>query len=112
MPAATIRADMDAGAAAACEVRLQDFSVGGLRAESPVRFKQNERLTLRVASRDRHPPLELTGRVVHCRRAHDRYCVGIEFCHSTSGLATSPWRQLPRLFSLAYTAEPGAALPS
>ena len=106
MPIGTRRDDLlkrgQAEHRAQCRLRLQDFSLGGLRADSPVALKINERLTLRLPASGTHPPLELTGRVVHCRRQQDRYVVGIEFCQTRKDAAASPFWQLPRLFSLAY----------
>jgi len=87
---------------AQCRLQMQDFSLGGLRADSPVPLKVNERLTLRLPDASTHRPLELTGRVVHCQRREQRYVVGVEFCQTQKDLAASPFCQLPRLFSLAY----------
>ena len=84
-----------------CRLHLQDFSLGGLRADSPIPLKRNERLTLRLPPSGRHPGLNLTGRVVHCRRRDERYQVGIEFCQTGDAPATSPYLHLPRLFSVA-----------
>ncbi|MCX5649324.1 MAG: PilZ domain-containing protein [Planctomycetota bacterium] len=86
---------------AQCRMELRDFSLDGLRAESPVRLKVNEHVTLRLPPNGRHRPLELTGRVVHCRRQEDRYQVGIQFAQTRES-AASPWWQLPRLFSVAH----------
>jgi len=86
---------------AQCRMELRDFSLDGLRAESPVRLKVNEHVTLRLQPNSRHRPLELTGRVVHCRRQEDRYQVGIQFAQTRES-AASPWWQLPRLFSVAH----------
>jgi len=83
-------------------LELQDFSLGGIRAETPVRLKVNERLTLRLPPNGTHPGMELTGRVKHCRRQEDRYQVGIEFCQTRPEATASPWRQVSRLFSLAF----------
>lgn len=87
---------------AQCRLQLQDFSLGGLRADSPVPLKIKERLTLRLPASGAHAALELTGQVVHCRRLHDRYRVGIAFCQTHKDAATSPFWQLPRLFSVAF----------
>jgi hypothetical protein len=87
---------------AQCRMELRDFSLDGLRAESPVRLKVNEHVTLRLTPNGRHQPLELTGRVVHCRRQEDRYQVGIQFAQTRESAAASPWWQLPRLFSVAH----------
>lgn len=92
---------------ARCLLQLQDFSLGGLRAEGAVRLKVNERLTLHLPANRTHPALELTGRVVHCRRMQNRYQIGIEFCQTRAEAETSPYRQLPRLFSLALSYAPG-----
>ncbi|TFG88836.1 MAG: hypothetical protein E4H17_01705 [Gemmatimonadales bacterium] len=86
---------------AQCRLHLQDFSLGGLRAESPVPLKMNERITLRLPPSATQPALHLTGKVIHCRREKQRYHVGIAFCQTGEALATSPFRHLPRLFSLA-----------
>jgi hypothetical protein len=93
---------------AQCRLQMQDFSLGGLRADSPVPLKVNERLTLRLPASSTHRPLELTGRVVHCRRRQERYVIGIEFCQTHKDVAASPFYQLPRLFSVAfdYSVEP------
>ncbi|MGB3086969.1 MAG: PilZ domain-containing protein [Phycisphaerae bacterium] len=104
LPLDTVRDDLGEGCdspAARCRMKLRDFSLGGLRAESPVRLKRNERLTLRLPPSGKHPPLELTGRVAHCRRDSDRYQVGVEFCQTRAEPTASPWWQLPRLFSIA-----------
>jgi len=84
-----------------CRLELRDFSLGGLRAESPVPLKVNERLTLRLPPHGRHPPVQLTGRVIHCRRHEDRYHVGIAFHGGKPEATASPYWRLPRLFSLA-----------
>ncbi len=84
-----------------CRLELRDFSLGGLRAESPVPLKVNERLTLRLPPHGRHPSIQLTGRVIHCRRREDRYHVGIAFQEREPGATASPYWRLPRLFSLA-----------
>jgi hypothetical protein len=93
---------------AQCRLQMQDFSLGGLRADSPLPLRVNERLTLRLPGSSTHRPLELTGRVVHCRRREERYVIGIEFCQTQKDLAASPYYQLPRLFSVAfdYSVEP------
>ena len=93
---------------AQCRMELRDFSLNGLRAESPVRLKVNEHVTLRLPPNGKHRPLELTGRVVHCRRQEDRYQVGIQFAETRESVLASPWWQLPRLFSMAHEpASPG-----
>jgi hypothetical protein len=106
MPISTRRDDLlkrgQAERRAQCRLQLQDFSLGGLRANSPVALKVDERLTLRLPASGTHAPLELTGRVIHCRRQQDRYVVGIEFCQTRKDAAASPFWQLPRLFSMAY----------
>ncbi len=84
-----------------CRLHLQDFSLGGLRAESPIPLKRNERLTMRLPATGRRPGLSLTGRVVHCRRQDERYQVGIEFYQEGDAPAASPYLHLPRLFSVA-----------
>jgi hypothetical protein len=84
-----------------CRLRLCDFSLGGLRAESPVPLKVNEQLTLHLPATERHPPTRLTGRVIHCERDKDRYQVGIAFHESGPRAEASPYRRLPRLFSVA-----------
>ena len=104
LPLDTVRDDLEEGCdspAARCRMELRDFSLGGLQAESPLRLKLNERLTLRLPPSGKHPPLELTGRVAHCRRDRDRYQVGVEFCQTRAEPTASPWWQLPRLFSVA-----------
>ena len=94
----------EAGHAAHCRMELRDFSLDGVRAESAVRLKTGEHVTVRLPPNGRQPPLELTGRVVHCRREHDRYQIGIQFAQTREGASASPWWQLPRLFSLAHGA--------
>jgi len=105
IPVTTRRDDLLAKGQAAgrssCRLRLQDFSLGGLRAESAVRLKQRERLTLRLPPTATQPAVELTGRVIHCRRQDKRYQVGIELCQTRDDPMSSPFRQLPRLFSVA-----------
>lgn len=105
LPISTRRDDLlkrgQTGRRAQCRLQLQDFSLGGLRAESSVPLKVNERVTLRLPPSASHPALQLTGRVIHCRRHQDRYQVGIEFRQTGQDPATSPYRQLPRLFSVA-----------
>ncbi|HUX00145.1 MAG: PilZ domain-containing protein [Phycisphaerae bacterium] len=88
---------------AQCRMALCDFSLDGLRAECPIRLKTGEHVTVRLPPNGAHPPLELTGRVVHCRRQHDRYQIGIQFSQTRQGATESPWWQLPRLFSLAHS---------
>ena len=91
--------------AARCRMQLRDFSLDGLRAESAVRLKTGEHVTVRLPPNSGRLPLELTGRVVHCRREHDRYQIGIQFVQTREGAVASPWWQLPRLFSLAHDAD-------
>ena len=83
------------------EVNLQDFSLGGLGITSKKRLKKQESLTVRIPPRGKRPQIDLTGRVIHCRRDRDRYYVGIEFCHTKKPLETSPWLRMPSLFQLA-----------
>ncbi len=109
MPAVSVRNDLAADRAATCHLELKDFSLGGLAAESRVRLKAGERLTLRLPSHGAHAPLRLTGRVKHCRRQDDRYQVGIEFCETDTEPSLSPFRQLPRLFSAARRWQQGDA---
>ena len=105
LPISTRRDDLvkcgQASGRARCRLHLQDFSLGGLRAESPIPLKVNERLTLRLPPSDTHPALQLTGRVIHCRRRNERYQVGIEFRQTRDDASASPFRHLPRLFSVA-----------
>jgi len=84
---------------AQCRLQLRDFSLGGLRAESPIPLKVNERLTLRLPPTTQHQAVHLTGRVIHCHRQDDRYQVGIKFQDDRDG--ESPYQRLPRLFSVA-----------
>jgi hypothetical protein len=84
-----------------CRLQIQDFSLGGIRAESSVPLKVNECLTLRLPPSGTRPAAELTGRVIHCRRREDRYQVGIEFCQTRSDVTASPWHRVSSLFSLA-----------
>ena len=105
LPISTHRDDLvkrgQARGRAQCRLQLQDFSLGGLRAESPIPLKVNERLTLRLPPSGTHPALQLTGRVIHCHRLNRGYQVGIEFRQTREDAATSPFRHLPRLFSVA-----------
>ena len=105
LPISTRRDDLvkrgQASGRARCRLHLQDFSLGGLRAESPIPLKVNEHLTLRLPPSDTHPALQLTGRVIHCRRRNERYQVGIEFRQTRDDASASPFRHLPRLFSVA-----------
>jgi len=84
---------------AQCQLQLRDFSLGGLRAESPIPLKIKERLTLRLPPTAQHQAVHVTGQVIHCRRHEDRYQVGIKF--HDGGSRASPYRRLPRLFSVA-----------
>jgi len=86
---------------AECRLQLRDFSLGGLRAESAIPLKVDERLTLHLPPVGRQPPIQLTGRVIHCRRRDNRYSVGIAFHDTQSATDLSPYRYLPRLFSVA-----------
>jgi hypothetical protein len=90
--------------AAECRLRIQDFSLGGVRVESSIPLKVNEHLTLRLPPITNRPSAALTGRVVHCRRLQDGYQVGIEFCQTRAEPTASPWYRISTLFSLA--AEP------
>jgi len=92
--------------ASRCRLHLQDLSIGGIRAESTIPLKVNERLTMRLPPVGPHRAVELTGRVRHCRRHEDRYLVGVEFCQTQAEAATSPWRQVSRLFSIALDNPP------
>ncbi len=84
-----------------CCLQVQDFSLGGISAESSVPLKVSENLTMRLPSDGSRPPTELTGRVVHCRRRNNRYQIGIEFCQTRPEASASPWYRLSSLFSLA-----------
>jgi len=86
---------------AECRLQLRDFSLGGLRAESSIPLKVDERLTLHLPPVGRQAPVRLTGRVIHCRRRDDRYSVGIAFHETDAPTDLSPYRYLPRLFSMA-----------
>ena len=105
LPISTRRDDLmkrgQAGARTRCRLQLQDFSLGGLRAESPIPLKVDEHLTLRLPPSSTHPAMQLTGRVIHCSRHSQGYEVGIEFRQTRQDVATSPFRHLPRLFSVA-----------
>jgi len=90
-----------------CRMQLRDFSLGGIRAESAIPLKVNEVLTMRLPVHGSHPPLELTGRVIHCWRQEEQYQVGIEFCQVRPEPTASPWHRMFRLFSMAF--EPPAA---
>jgi len=89
------------GKGSATRLRLRDFSLGGLRLESPRPLKVHERVTVSLPPGGRHSPVHLTGRVVHCRPRADRYEVGIQFHDRERGLRRSPYVGLPRLFSMA-----------
>ncbi len=110
LPVTTLREDLIVGdrteRATRCRLDLHDFSLGGLKADSPIRLKLRERLTLRLPPNGVHGPLELTGRVVHCKRQQSRYEVGIQFCQTRPDPAASPWLKLPRFFKVAYEASP------
>jgi hypothetical protein len=111
LPVTTLRDDLvargqDVGAAK-CRLEVRDFSLGGVLADCPVRLKVDEQLTLRLPPHDRRPPVEMTGRVKHCRRQDDTYRVGIEFCETPARASGSPWPQMPRLFSLAFRSGDG-----
>jgi len=93
---------------AVCRLRIQDFSLGGVRVESSIPLKVNEHLTLRLPPVANRPSAALTGRVVHCRRLQDGYQVGIEFCQTRSEPTASPWYRISTLFSLA--AEPAGSV--
>lgn len=84
-----------------CRLQLRDFSLDGLRAESKVPLKVNEQVTVSLPPSGRHPPVHLTGRVIHCRPHADRYEVGIQFHDRDPALRRSPYCGLPRLFSMA-----------
>lgn len=86
---------------ASCRIQIQDFSLGGVRAECSVPLKVDEQLTLRLPPIGCRPPAELTGRVIHCRRHENRYQIGIEFCHTRPDPMASPYHRLSTLFSLA-----------
>ena len=98
---------------ARCRLQIQDFSLGGLSAESAVPLKINEHVTLRLPSSGSRPAAELTGRVVHCRRRSNRYQIGVEFCQTRSEPTASPWYRLSSLFSLAsqFPTETGLVEP-
>jgi len=85
----------------ACRLQLRDFSLGGMRVESPEPLKVNEQVTVSLPPSGRHPSVHLTGRVIHCRRQAKGYDVGIEFHEREPGLRQSPYVGLPRLFSMA-----------
>jgi len=85
-----------------CRMQLHDFSLDGLRAESAVRLEMGEHVTVHLSPNSGHLPLELTGRVVQCRRESGRYQIGIQFEQTREGAVASPWWQLSRLFSLAW----------
>jgi hypothetical protein len=97
---------------AGCRLKLQDFSLGGLKVESSVPLKARERLTLRLPPSATRPETEITGRVIRCRRRDTRYEVGIELCQFGADPLTSPYRQLPRLFSIAADYAPGDLIGS
>jgi hypothetical protein len=84
-----------------CSLQLRDFSLGGLRVESPRPLDVNEPVTVSLPPGERHPAVHLTGRVVHCREREDRYEVGIQFRERERDPQRSPYLGLPRLFSMA-----------
>ena len=92
---------------AECRMQLRDFSLGGIRAESAIPLNVNEVLTMRLPPHGSHPPLELTGRVIHCWPEANQYQVGIEFCQVRPEPTASPWHRMFRLFSMAI--EPSAS---
>lgn len=105
MPVRTRPDDMLDGEAAEkpvrCHLQLRDFSLGGVRLESPRPLKVNEPVTVSLPAGGRHPPVHLTGRVIHCREREDRYEVGIQFHEREGDPHRSPYLGLPRLFSMA-----------
>jgi len=94
-------ADQEGGQPSPCRLQLRDFSLGGLRAESPRPLNVNAQVTVSLPSSGRRPPVHLTGRVIHCRPREDRYEVGIQFHEHEAGPRRSPYLGLPRLFSMA-----------
>lgn len=84
-----------------CRLQLRDFSLGGLRVESPRPLEVNEPVTVSLPPGDRHPAVHLTGRVVHCCTRDDGYEVGIQFRERERDPQRSPYLGLPRLFSMA-----------
>ena len=94
--------------AAKCRLRIQDFSLGGVRVESPVPMRVNEHLTLRLPPVANRPSAALTGRVVHCRRLQSCYQIGVEFRQTSAEPTASPWYRISSLFSLA--AEPAGSV--
>jgi hypothetical protein len=115
LPVATLRDDRlkrgQARGQAQCRLLMQDFSLGGLKAESDVALKVSEALTLHLPPHGVHPAVNLTGRVIHCRKLKDRFEVGIEFCQTRPEAAASPWRQVSRLFSMAFQPSAGSPPP-
>jgi PilZ domain len=105
LPVATRRDDLvtrgQSASRANCQLRLYDFSLGGLRGESTVALKASERLTMKLPPTATQPAIELTGRVIRCCRQDKRYHVGIELCQTDSNPMHSPFRQMPRLFAVA-----------
>ena len=86
---------------AICRLRIQDFSLGGVRVESSIPLKVNEHLTLCLPPVANRSAAALTGRVVHCRRLQDGYQAGIEFCQTRAEPTASPWYRISTLFGLA-----------
>ncbi|MDP6381443.1 MAG: PilZ domain-containing protein [Phycisphaerae bacterium] len=84
-------------------VDLQDFSLGGLCVMSQKPLKKQEQLTVSIPPHGGRPRIDLTGRVVHCRREANRYAVGIEFAHTKQPFESSPWLRVPSLFRMAGT---------
>lgn len=84
-----------------CRLQLRDFSLGGVRVESPHPLNVDEEVTVSLPGDRRRPAVHLAGRVVHCRAHRDRYDVGIQFHEREAGDRRSPYLGLPRLFSMA-----------
>jgi hypothetical protein len=105
IPVATRRDDLPgkdrAPCGTDCHLWLQDFSLTGLKVESAIPLKTRERVTLRLPSTATQPPIEVTGRVIRCRRLDTRYQVGIELCQTRNDPLSSPYLRMPRLFSMA-----------
>jgi hypothetical protein len=106
LPVATLRDELvkpgQARGQAQCRLQMKDFSLGGLMVESDVALNVNEPLTLHLPPHGMHPAIQLTGCVIHCRKLKDRYEAGIEFRQTRPEAMASPWRQVSRLFSMAF----------
>jgi len=80
---------------------VTDFSLGGLRGDCPMALRRDERVTVCMPPFGTRPQVNVTGRVVRCRRHKSSFDVGIEFCQTHDEPESSPWLRLPDLFYMA-----------